>query len=130
MTIETAQKAKIEKTLSKLINHRRHGVCSRAQLVEKLLAEGNEPFCELLPDYAILEKVRNQMEGIHKRWVIGLSNENLPEVKLYREYEKKLANNEYTKPEYYIGKNGEGYVCTKTEYDYALTLNGRCHSAQ
>ena len=119
MTIQQAHKARADKHLDALVRYEGE-VMARAAMIDKLLADGWKPIICNKPNRNKIEKDRQRLKQISSRWILGLPNENIPEVKqglLLREKLKDGSN--YNEPNYYMIGGEFTVSITKTQYDYA-----------
>ena len=123
-TLSPLQAGKARKTLETPVHYSVTGeALPRWQLVLKLLGEGRKPEVIEKRDSAAINKAQARLASISKRYVLGLSNPNIPEVKEALEIKEKLANNHFTKKEYGLSLNDDRWLeITKLEYDFAKAI--------
>lgn len=123
-TLTPMQAGKARKTLETLVRYSVTGeALSRWQLVLKLLGEGRKPEVIEKRDSAAINKAQARLAAISKRYIVGLSNPNIPEVKEALELREKLANNYFTKKEYGLSLNEDRWLeITKLEYEFAKAI--------
>lgn len=97
--------------------------------VERAVREG-WTFSEVsVTDTAAKKRDEEKVKQVSKRYMLGLSNPNIPEVKAGLEAKARLDAGEHKKSEYRLsgGQLDEGsyYTITKTAYDYAKSLESQ-----
>ena len=98
---------------------------TRKKFIEDRLAEGFKVEAKEVPDVNATQKVEEEIKRIKETYIPGLSNPNTPKAKRYAEL-KEMLDKGITKTEYRILTSGDSYyVITKTEYDYAKSIEGK-----
>lgn len=100
---------------------------TKREAMQSAVDQGRAITAEHVFDSAAKKKDQETVERARRGgYILGLSNENIPEVKAGLEARDRLKADSYQKLEYrvYEGRKPEGghYVITKTEYDYAKRL--------
>ena len=94
--------------------------------MEKAVEQGRHIVTASVFDAAAKKKDQEVYERARSKYLLGLSNPNIPLVRDGLEAQARLRAGTYEKPEYrvYLGSNADGgfFVITKTEFDYAQSL--------
>ncbi len=124
--MENALVVKRNKFLDSQVNYR-GVVLTRRAMIALLLNEGRKPIKETIFNLNEFNKATERLAFINKRYYIGLSNPNIPEVKEGIALKERLSDrkNFNTKIEYVLrsADDSSELNITKTEYDLALTIN-------
>ena len=80
-------------------------------------------------DSAAIKRDQEKVKQASKRYMLGMSNPNIPEVKAALEAKARLDAGTHKKPEYRLSGaplgDGSHYVITKIAYDYAKTFEAQ-----
>lgn len=124
--MKNALVVKRDKFLDSQVNYR-GVVLTRREMIVLLLNQGRKPIKETVFNLNEFNKATQRLAFINKRYCIGLSNPNIPEVKEGIALKERLVDrkNFNTKIEYILRSHDDSSeLCvTKTEYDLALTIN-------
>src|SRR5208282_5086735 len=90
------------------------------QWVESKVRSGFVPTIKQVADTAKITKLESELAMLRRSWEPS-GNPNCPATKRFYAVKQELADGP-TKADYRLVKGDAVFTCTKTEYDYALTL--------
>ena len=95
-------------------------VLTLRQWVESKVRSGFVPTIKQVADTAKITKLESELAMLRRSWEPS-GNPNCPATKRFYAVKQELADGP-TKADYRLVKGDAVFTCTKTEYDYALTL--------
>ena len=93
------------------------------EMVEELVGDGYTPDMRRQFVQAREDKLKGELKALRQTVIPGATNENLPDMKRYREIEKLLKNKSTLyKEQYSARKNNSSYDLSKTQYELMQEL--------